>query len=60
MVHSLYRTRSLPNQLYQRALAEFGEAQLVELVTLAGYYGMIAFVLLGFEVEPAPGSPPSF
>lgn len=59
-VRSLYRTRALPDDLYARAAAELETAQLVELVTLAGFYGMIAFVLLGFEVELPEGTPAPF
>ena len=60
VVRSLYRTRSLPTEVYARAEAELETAQLVELVTLAGFYGMIAFVLLGFEVDLPAGVPPPF
>lgn len=60
VVRSLYRDRALPNDLYERARVEFGPEQLVELVTLAGYYGMIAFVLNGFEVDLPVGAPPPF
>src|SRR5262249_28369750 len=56
VVRSLYRTRSLPGDLYARATAELETPQLVELVTLAGYYGMIAFVLLSFEVDLPAGA----
>ncbi len=55
-VRALYRDRALPDGLYARALAELGETGLIELVTLAGYYGLIGFVLLGFAVEPPEGS----
>jgi 4-carboxymuconolactone decarboxylase len=53
MVRSLYRTRSVPDDLYQRAVAELGVAHVVELVTVAGFYGMIAFLLFAFEM-PLP------
>jgi 4-carboxymuconolactone decarboxylase len=47
---ALYRTHRLGDGEYARAEAELGRPALVELVTLAGYYGMIAFVLNAFEV----------
>lgn len=59
VVRSLFRARALPDALYARAEAELDTQQLVELVTLAGFYGMIAFVLLGFEVDlPDDVAPP--
>jgi 4-carboxymuconolactone decarboxylase len=51
VVRSLYREHRLSDELYQQALAEFGREQLVELVTLAGYYGMIGYTLNAFEVD---------
>ena len=56
VVRSLYQTRSVPDGLYQRAISELGEVKLIELVTLAGFYGLIGFLLLGFEVEPPAGA----
>lgn len=55
VVRSLYRERGLAQSLYDEASVAFGAEQLVELVTLAGYYGMIAFVLLGFDVDLPSG-----
>ena len=60
VVRSLHRTRSLADDLYARATAELETPRLVELVTLAGYYGMIAFVLLAFEVDLPAGTEPPF
>ena len=59
-VRSLYRTRAIPDPLYQRALAELELPHLVELVTLAGFYGMIAFTLFAFEVPLPAGATPPF
>jgi 4-carboxymuconolactone decarboxylase len=47
---ALYRTHRLTDADYARAAAEFGRPSLIELVTLVGYYGLIAFVLNGFDV----------
>ena len=60
VVRALYNEHRLSDDLYARAEAEFGRAALVELVTLAGYYGMIGFVLNAFEVPLPPGATPAF
>jgi 4-carboxymuconolactone decarboxylase len=58
VVRSLFREHVLPAELFQRALAELGRERLVELVALAGYYGLIGVVLNGFEVDlPATAGP---
>jgi 4-carboxymuconolactone decarboxylase len=60
-VRALYRTRRLTPAEYARAEAELGRQGLIELVTLAGYYGMVAGILNAFEVDLPPGtSPPPF
>jgi 4-carboxymuconolactone decarboxylase len=53
-VRALYRRHRLDDAEYAQAEAELGQPELVELVTLAGYYGMIAFVLNAFEVSLPP------
>jgi 4-carboxymuconolactone decarboxylase len=58
VVLALYREHRIPDELFARARETLGQAQLVELVGLAGYYGMIAFVLVGFEFEPVGGEKP--
>ena len=59
-VRALYREHRLTDEQYARAEQEFGRQALVELVTLAGYYGMIGFVLNAFEVELPAGVTPAF
>lgn len=59
-VRSLYRSHTLSDDLYAAAEAEFGRQPLIELVTLAGYYGMIAFVLNAFAVDLPTGAVPPF
>ena len=44
-----------PRTQFARAEAELGRQGLIELVTLAGYYGMVAAVLNAFEVDLPPG-----
>ncbi len=50
----LFRTKRVPQELFDRAQAMLGTQGLVELTVLAGYYGMIACCLNAFEVEPDP------
>jgi len=51
LVRALHREHRIPEHLFAAAREALGQARLVELVGLAGYYGMIALVLVGFEVE---------
>ncbi|MFN8558036.1 MAG: carboxymuconolactone decarboxylase family protein [Dehalococcoidia bacterium] len=59
-VRSIYRLHRLPDDLYRRALAAFGAAGLVEVIVLAGYYGMIGYILNAFEVDLPEGEQPAF
>ena len=59
-VRALYRDHRIPDDLYARAEAELGRQALVELVVLAGYYGLIGFVLNAFEAELPAGVTPAF
>ena len=60
IVHDLVteslRDRRVSDATYARALAKFGEAGVVELVTLAGYYGMLALVLNLARTALPPGA----
>ncbi|MDP8921949.1 MAG: carboxymuconolactone decarboxylase family protein [Chloroflexota bacterium] len=59
-VRALYRDHRISDELYARAEAELGRQALVELVVLAGYYGLIGFVLNAFEAELPAGATPAF
>lgn len=59
-VRALYREHDIPDELYARAEAEIGRPALVELVVLAGYYGLIGFVLNAFRAELPAGVRPAF
>ncbi len=59
-VRALYREHKIPDDLYARAESALGRQALVELVVLAGYYGLIGFVLNGFEVDLPEGVSPAF
>ena len=60
VVRSLYREHRVPDELYARAEAELGRQALVEVVVLAGYYGLIGFVLNAFEADLPEGTTPAF
>ena len=59
MVHDiaceLSETQTLSPLSYQRAVAFFGVTTLVELVSLAGFYVMVAMVLNTFEADTPSG-----
>src|SRR5215210_8031884 len=59
-VRALYRDHRIPDELYTRVEAELGRQGLVELVALAGYYGLIGFVLNAFEADLPEGVTPAF
>ncbi|TDO06221.1 MULTISPECIES: carboxymuconolactone decarboxylase family protein [Halomonas] len=48
---TLYTTRRVDDALYAEAVAAFGEAALVELVGIFGYYALVAMTLNVFEVR---------
>jgi 4-carboxymuconolactone decarboxylase len=53
---SLCDSRSIPDDLYERAKDQLGTTYLVELVTLVSFYTMIALLLLGFKAELPEGA----
>jgi len=53
-----FERRRVSSELYARALALFGKQQLVDLVTLMGYYVMTAGVLTAFDMQLDPGQEP--
>ncbi len=59
-VRALYRDHRIPDDLYARIEAELGRKALVELVVLAGYYGLIGFVLNAFEADLPSGATDPF
>ena len=59
-VRSLYRQHKLSDDLYARADALLGRKALVEMIVLAGYYGLVGFVLNSFEVDLPEGATPAF
>jgi 4-carboxymuconolactone decarboxylase len=59
-IRALYRAHRLTADEFARAEAELGRQGLIELVTLAGYYGMIAAILNAYDVDLPPGTTPAF
>ena len=59
VARALHDTRELPLELYQRAVARFGEQGLVELVAVLGFYTFVSMTLNSFDV-PMPGVAPPF
>jgi len=56
--HALHATRDLPMDLYQRAVARFGERGLVELLATLGFYTFVSMTLNTFDVQaPVPEQP---
>ncbi|NVK42858.1 MAG: carboxymuconolactone decarboxylase family protein [Oceanospirillaceae bacterium] len=61
---TLYETRRVDDDLYREAREAFGEAALVELIGIFGYYALVAMTLNVFEVRretsvPLPFDEPS-
>lgn len=46
------------NGTFEKALTSIGAAQLMEVVTIVGYYRLLADVLATFEIVPSEGSSP--
>ncbi|NIP47653.1 MAG: carboxymuconolactone decarboxylase family protein [Gammaproteobacteria bacterium] len=57
---SLLDERQVADALYDAAAAALGEAALVELVVLLGYYSLISMVLVAFQVAVPEGETPPF
>ncbi len=51
-------TGSLSQAGYDKALAQFGEQGIVELISTIGYYAMVGIFLKSFDVRPPDGSTP--
>jgi 4-carboxymuconolactone decarboxylase len=49
---------AVPDAVYAEAVAVLGEAGVVELVGVLGYYTLVAMTLTTFELGPPEGTPP--
>jgi 4-carboxymuconolactone decarboxylase len=59
-VRTIMRDHRLSDAQYAQVHTEFGNAGTVELVVLAGYYGLIGYVLNTFEADLPEGSKQPF
>ncbi len=57
---ALHRNRALPEPLYERAVATFGEQGLVEIIGVIGFYTMVSMTLNAFEVPVGPAQETPF
>lgn len=57
---ALHETHQLPQDLYDAAVATFGEQGLVELIATIGYYTTVSMTLNAFEVGLPAGQEPPF
>jgi 4-carboxymuconolactone decarboxylase len=55
-VRALFKDKTLNDDLYARVDAAFGLQGVIELTVLAGYYGLLAFVLNTLQVPPPAGA----
>jgi 4-carboxymuconolactone decarboxylase len=60
VVQHVLAREPVPRDLHDAVEKQYGVTGLLELVVLAGYYGLIAGVLFAFEVRVAPGTPAPF
>ena len=58
IVTEISQTRALGDTTYQKAIQLLGEQGVIDLLTVIGYYTMIAVVLVGLEVDTPDGSRP--
>jgi len=59
-VQELYKTRRVSDRTYKRVHAFLGDAAIVELVGILGYYVLISMTLNVFRMLPPPGAELAF
>lgn len=57
---ALHQDHELPADIYQRAVDEFGEQGLMEMIMTIGFYTFVSMTLNAFDVEVAPGEDTPF
>jgi len=57
-VSELLDTKELSAATYDRLLKQFGVELTIEAISVAGFYGMVATVLKGFDVPTPTGARP--
>ena len=58
LVSELYEKKSVSDATYKAAVASLGDTMVIELVTIATFYAMIAMVLVAFEAPLPEGAKP--
>jgi 4-carboxymuconolactone decarboxylase len=54
----IMKTQALSQPTYDKAVMQFGEQGIVELISTIGYYAMVGIFLKSFDVRPLDGSTP--
>ena len=57
---AMFRDNRLSQDLYDRAVASFGERGLAEIMAIIGFYTLVSFTLNAFEVQVPEGVTPPF
>ena len=57
VAQGLLRDHALSDELFKEAHAKFGNAGVVELLGTVGYYALMACIINGLQIEPAPDAP---
>ncbi len=57
---AIHETHELPKELYDRAVAQFGEQGLAELIATIGYYTTVSMTLNAFDIPVAEGEETPF
>ncbi|KGK42590.1 4-carboxymuconolactone decarboxylase [Nitrincola sp. A-D6] len=60
ITRTLYKSKRISDSLYQQAVAILGEAALVDLIGILGYYSLVAMTLNVFEVQRETDQPLPF
>lgn len=55
---AMYEPGGIPDDVYQAALETIGEQGVIELVSLLGFYSLIALSIKGFDVGLPDGTAP--
>ncbi len=59
-IQELYKTRRVSTRTYKRVHAFLGDAAMVELIGILGYYALISMTLNVFHMLPPPDQPLAF
>ena len=57
---ALHETQDLPIDLYQRAVALWGETGLMDIIQTIGFYSFVSMTLNAFDIPTAKGDPTPF